>query len=393
MEDQDLFDTIAIHGGQENLNPELALSPPIFQTATFEFKNAAHAEAVMSFESDDYVYSRGENPTLRLLEQRMAALEKGKKAVAFSSGMGAISTVLLSLTKPGDEILAHQTLYGSSHHLLRQLLPRYGIRGKFIDMKDTDCLEKSINKSTRVIYLETPANPSLDVIDIVAVCGLAKVEGIRVVVDNTFASPYFQNPILLGADVVVHSATKYLSGHGDLIAGIAVGADEEYMQSLKFDYMCELGNVLSPFDGWLLLRGIKTLGPRMRLHASNAMEVAKFLEGDRRVEKVFYPGLPSFDGHDVARRQMAGYSGVVSFLLKGGRDKALRFADNIQMIKLAVSLGDTETLLNLPFLMTHRDYSEDELRRYGLDSSLLRLSVGLEDERDIIRDIDRSLNF
>ncbi|MBC7289622.1 MAG: PLP-dependent transferase, partial [Armatimonadetes bacterium] len=283
------FDTQAIHAGWDGKHALGALNPPIYQTSTFVFDSVSHAQKVFSGESAEYVYTRGNNPTLRLFEQKMAILEKGEKAVAFSSGMAAISSVLLSLLKAGDELLTSRTLYGSTYHVATQLLPRYGIRANFADLAHPGAVQAALTDATKVVYLETPANPSLELVDIAATAEAAHRRGAIVVVDNTFATPYFQNPLALGADVVVHSCTKYIGGHGDALGGVAVARDPDYIFRLRFDFLCDLGGVLSPFNAWLLLRGLKTLGVRMERHASNALAVARFLAGHPKVERVLYP--------------------------------------------------------------------------------------------------------
>ena len=288
------FDTQAIHAGWDGKHALGALNPPIYQTSTFVFDSVAHAQKVFSGESAEYVYTRGNNPTLRLFEQKMAILEKGEKAVAFSSGMAAVSSVLLSLLKAGDELLTSRTLYGSTYHVATQFLPRYGIRANFADLAHPGAVQTALTDATKVVYLETPANPSLELVDIAATAEAAHRRGAIVVVDNTFATPYFQNPLALGADVVVHSCTKYIGGHGDALGGVAVARDPEYILRLRFDFLCDLGGVLSPFNAWLFLRGLKTLGIRMERHASNALAVARFLAGHPKVERVLYPGLDEF---------------------------------------------------------------------------------------------------
>ena len=384
------FNTRAIHGGSDGKNPDNALNPPIFQTSTFVFDDIDHVERVMSFESDDYVYTRGNNPTLRLFENRMAELEYGKGAVAFSSGMAAISSVLFSLLKPGDNVIVHRTLYGSSYTLTTQLLPKYGVEYKVVDLTDLEELNESIDSNTRVIYFESPSNPDLSIIDIREVARIARERNIKVVVDNTFASPCFQNPLKLGADVVVHSATKYICGHGDVVGGVAIAQDTDYIDSLKFEYMCEFGGVMSPFDAWLLLRGLKTLGIRMEQHESNAMAVAEYLRGNPRVQKVNYPGIEDFKGYDIAKEQMDGFGAIISFEVEGGLESATRLVEGLELIKLAVSLGDCETLIEVPAAMTHRGYPADQLERFGFSESMVRISVGIEDMDDIIADLDRS---
>lgn len=381
------FDTQSIHAGGKHVQPEHALNPPIFMTSTFTFEDTDKVDAVMSFQSDDYVYTRGNNPTLRLFEQRMAALENGKGAVAFASGMAAISSVLFSLLRPGDNVLVHKTLYGSSHSVVTKVLPKYGMNFRIGDLEKVDEFASMIDEHTRVIYFESPSNPNLSIVDIRRVCAFAKPRGIKVVIDNTFATPYFQRPLELGVDVVVHSATKYICGHGDVVAGVAVANDPEYILSLKFDYMSEFGGVLSPFNAWLLLRGLKTLGVRMRQHEANAMAVAQFLEKHPKVSKVFYPGLAGFPGHETARAQMSGFGAIISFEVRGGLAAAKRVVNNMHMFQLAVSLGDCETLVQLPAAMTHRGYDHQRLAEFGLTESMIRISVGLEDIDDILSEL------
>lgn len=387
------FNTRAIHGGKSGKNPNNALNPPIFQTSTFVFNSIDHANKVMNFESDDYVYTRGNNPTLRLFENKMAELEYGKGAVAFASGMAAISSVILSLLKANETIIAHKTLYGSTFTVVTELLPKYNIKYTIVDLTNLEDLENAIDESTKVIYFETPSNPDLSIIDILEVSKIAKKYGIKVVVDNTFASPYFQNPLLLGADVVVHSATKYISGHGDVVGGVAISKDEDYIHYLKFGYMCELGGVMSPFNAWLLLRGLKTLGLRMKQHEVNAMAVAKFLENHPKVKSVMYPGLENFKGHSIAMKQMKGFGAMISFEVKGGLGAAVKFVEGLKLAQLAVSLGDCETLVELPAAITHRGYPRDKLKEFGLTESMVRISVGLEDKEDIIADLEQALKL
>jgi len=384
------FETQSIHGGGPHKNAENALNPPIYQTSTFVFNDTQHVEDVMSFKSSDYVYTRGNNPTLRLFENRMAALEGGKSAVAFASGMAAISSTLFSLLKPGENVLAHKTLYGSSHSVITELMPRYGMEFKIGDLEGNPELESMVDEKTRVIYFETPSNPSMVLIDIEKIVSFAKPRGIKVVVDNTFASPYFQRPLEMGVDVVCHSATKYICGHGDVVAGVAVARDEDYIQSLKFEYMCEFGGVLSPFNAWLLLRGLKTLSIRMRRHEENAMQLARYLEDHPKVKSVAYPGLESFPGHELAKKQMDGFGAVLSFEIAGDLARARKFVDATQLIQLAVSLGDCESLIELPAAMTHRGYDAARLAEFGLTESMVRISVGIENIQDLIDDLDRA---
>lgn len=387
------FDTRAIHAGGTGKNPSNALNPPIFQTSTFVFDDIDHVEKVMSFQSDDYVYTRGNNPTLRLFENRMAELEHGEGAVAFASGMAAISSVLFSFLKPNDNVIVHRTLYGSSYSVITKLLPQYGVEHKIRDLTNLENLKEAIDENTKLIYFETPSNPNLSIIDIKKVVEIAKEKDIKVVVDNTFATPYFQNPLELGADVVVHSATKYICGHGDVVGGVAISKDNDYIQRLKFDYMCEFGGVMSPFNAWLLLRGLKTMGLRMRQHEKNAIEVAKFLNNHPKIKTVMYPGLENFKGYDIAKEQMNGFGAMISFEVDGGLKDAIKFVESVKLAQLAVSLGDCETLIEVPAAMTHRGYPNEKLKEFGLTESMVRISVGLEDSEDIIEDLEQALNM
>lgn len=385
------FDTISIHAGKKGKNPDNALNPPIFQTATFVFDNIQHVKDVMSFKREDYVYTRGNNPTLKLFENRMVALEEGKAAVAFASGMAAISSTLFCLLKPGDNIIVNRTLYGSTYNVVTKILPQYHVEYKVVDLTKPELFEEAIDEKTKVVYFETPSNPNLSIIDIKRIASIAKEKEIKVVVDNTFATPYFQRPLNLGADIVVHSATKYICGHGDVLGGVAIAKDQDFIQRLKFDYMCEFGGVLSPFDAWLLLRGLKTLGVRMRQHEQNALQVAKFLRKHPKVKNVMYPGLENSPDHNTAKEQMNGYGAMISFEIEGGSQDAIKVVNNVGLIQLAVSLGDCETLIEIPAEMTHRGYPKEKLAEFGLTESMIRLSIGLENVGDIISDLEEAL--
>jgi len=385
------FTTLAIHGEDKKTNPDNSLNDPIYMTSTFTFDKIEDAERAFSFASDDYVYTRGNNPGLIRLEEIMTLLEKGADSVAFSSGMAAISSTLFSLLKPGDALIAHPVLYGSSYNVINKILPDYGIDTKFIDLRNFDKIEKEITGKTKLIYFETPSNPDLGLIDIKKISKLTHSNNIKIVVDNTFATPFFQRPLQLGADIVVHSATKYLSGHGDVLGGVVVSKDEDYIHKLKFNYMTEFGGVLSPFNAWLILRGIKTLKIRMKEHEKNAINVASFLNKHKRVNNIRYPGLENDVYHELAQKQMSGYGAIISFDYNGSKDEAINFINSLNMIKIAVSLGDVETLIEYPFAMTHRDYTEEKLREIGLSKYLIRLSIGLEDYTDIIKDLEQAL--
>ena len=380
------LDTLVVHNSRRE-NPDKALTPPIAMTSTFYFNSVQDAQKAFKFETEDYVYSRGNNPSQRLFEEKMAILEGGNAACAFGSGMGAVSSVMLSLLKPGDKALLHKTLYGSSFSFARTLLTQQGIEVVFIDMTDLDRVKENIDSRTKMIYFESPSNPNLEIVDIEQVCKIAGQFGSKVVVDNTFMSPYLQNPLSLGAYVVLHSATKYISGHGDVIAGVAVSKDADYIARLKFGYMCEYGSVLSPFNAWLLLRGLKTLHVRMQRHEENTKKVVEYLESDPRFRNLNHPSLAKHPGHDTAKKQMRGFGSLVTFEIGDSMQEAVRFVDSLKLFRIAVSLGDTESLVEIPSQMTHFGYSAEELEKAGIAENMIRISIGIEDYNDLIKDL------
>lgn len=385
------FSTKAIHDGFVAENPWNSLNPPIFMTSSFAFSSIEEADEIFKGEREGFVYTRGRNPTTEILEKKIAVLEGGEDSVAFASGMGAISATILSFVQQGDHIVAGKSLYGSAYGFLKHFIARYGVEVSFVDTRDVDEVRSAIRETTKLIYLETPSNPSLHITDIKAVCKLAKEKGIDVVVDNTFATPYWQKPLLLGATAVVHSATKFFSGHGDVVAGITVSKSQEYIDRLRYGFMCELGSPISPFNAWLLIRGLKTLELRMNRHGDNAMILARYLQEHEKVEQVWYPGLKSHEGYEVAQDQMMGFGAIITFTVKGGAEKAKELLTKFKMAKLAVSLGDAETLVESPAFMTHRDYDKDRLEEFGLSDSMIRVAVGLEDSKDIIIDFYEAL--
>lgn len=384
--------TKAIHGkNTTNYSFKKGVAEPISLSSTFYFNSIEEAERTFTCELNDYVYTRGRNPVLDSFEEKMTLLEEGGASIAFASGMGAISTLLFSLLKNGDGIIAHQVLYGSSYELIKKTLPDYGIRSLFVDLKDEGALKEALSENIKVIYFETPCNPTLDVIDIKRVRAIVG-EDILIVVDNTFATPFLQRPLTLGADYVVHSATKYIGGHGDALGGVVVCKDEAEDSRIRFDYMCHFGSVMSPFNGWLFNRGLKTLGLRMEAHSKNAMAVAEFLEDHHKVDAVYYPGLPSFKDYGIAKKQMSHFGGMVSFVIKGTEEEAIKVVESLDLFKLAVSLGDVESLVEHPMRMTHRGYDAMERERFGIDYALIRLSIGLESVDDLIDDLKRGLS-
>ncbi|ARQ74311.1 methionine gamma-lyase [Pseudomonas fragi] len=386
------FSTRAIHYGYNPLENHGAVIPPVYMTSTFAFATAEYGAGCFSGEEHGHFYTRISNPTLALLETRMAALENGEAGVAFSSGMGAIAATFWTLLRPGDEIIVNRTLYGCTFALLHHGIGEFGVVVKHVDMANPAELEAAISPATRMIYFETPANPNMQLVDIAAVCSIAQRRSdVLVVIDNTYCTPYLQRPLELGADVVVHSATKYLSGHSDITAGIVVTrkalADRIRLQGLK-DLT---GAVLSPHDAHLLMRGIKTLALRMDRHCSSAQAIAQMLQDHPAVEWVAYPGLPNFAQYELACRQMKLPGGMIAFELKGGMTAGQRFMNALQLFSRAVSLGGAESLAQHPASMTHSTYTLEERARHGISEGLVRLAVGLEDVADLLADIEQAL--
>ena len=386
------FSTRAIHEGYNPVDEGGALTPPVHFTSTFTFPDVESAGAAFAGEQPAYIYSRISNPTLDLLERRIASLEGAEAAVAFASGMGAITGVLWSLVKPGDEVLVDQTLYGCTHSFLNHGLAKFGVRISHVDMTDSAAVDAALKSCPSIIYFETPANPNMRLIDIREIATKAHAVGARVIVDNTYASPYLTQPISLGADIIVHSATKYLGGHGDLIAGLACGTQEVMEEVRLFGLKDMTGAALSPFNAMLILRGLKTLPLRMREHTANAGIVARFLEARPEVSMVAWPGLESFPQYELAKRQMRLPGGMIAFELKAGKDAAITFMNRLGLIQRAVSLGDAESLIQHPASMTHSTYTPEEQAGHGITPGLIRLSVGLEDVEDILADLSQALS-
>lgn len=387
------FATQAIHGGHKKDPVSGALTTPIFQTSTFVFDSAEQGGRRFALEEDGFIYSRLGNPTNMQLEEKIALLEKGEACLSTASGMGAITSALWTALKAGDHIVASKTLYGCTYALLNHGISRYGVEVTFVDAANLDEVRAAMKENTKVVYLETPANPDLKLVDIEAVAKIGhEVEGCMVIVDNTFCTPYIQRPLELGADVVVHSATKYLNGHGDVIAGFVVGKKEFIDQVRLFGVKDMTGAVLSPFDAYLIMRGMKTLQIRMDRHTKNAMEVAKFLESHENVELVNYPGLESFPQYELAQKQMDMPGGMIAFEVKGGLEAGKKLLNSLELCTLAVSLGDCETLIQHPASMTHSPYTPEEREEAGISEGLIRISVGLEDAEDIIADLKQGLD-
>jgi cystathionine gamma-lyase len=379
------FETKAVHVGEE---PDLESGSgdvvvPIHLSSTFARRKLK--EPTRGFE-----YSRTGNPTRAALEQRLAALEDAPFALAFASGMAAETTVALTLLHAGDQILAFDDLYGGTRRLFTRVLgPNFHIEVEYVDARNPGIVEDAMRENTKIIWLETPTNPLMKICDIAAIARIGREANVRVVVDNTFMSPYFQNPLRLGADLVVHSATKYLNGHSDSVGGAIMLSDETLYQQLKYNQNAA-GAILSPFDSYLILRGTKTLALRMKQHEKNALRIAEFLEKHPGVKRVFYPGLKSHPQHTLAREQSSGFGGMLSFEIRGGLEEAEIFLSKLKIFSLAESLGGVESLIEHPALMTHASVSKIERERVGITDSLIRISAGIENADDLIEDLERA---
>jgi methionine-gamma-lyase len=387
------FSTRAIHHGYDPLDHQGALVPPVHLSATFAFPDTDDGMRRFAGDAFGYVYTRISNPTLALLEARLASLESGAAAVVFGSGMGAITATLWTLLAPGDEVLVDRTLYGCTFAFMHHGLERFGVRIRHADLTDASALAAQIGPRTKLVYFESPANPNMRLVDIAAVSAVARRHGVLVAVDNTYCSPYLQRPLEFGADIVLHSATKYLGGHGDLTAGAAIFRDPELAQRVRLQGLKDLtGAVLSPQDAFLVLRGLKTLALRMRQHCANAHAIAELLAAHPVVDVVHYPGLTSFPQHALAKRQMKLPGGMIAFELRGGVQAGKCFLDALQLVTRAVSLGDAESLAQHPASMTHSTYTADERRAHGISEGLVRISAGLEDTDDLLADVQQALD-
>lgn len=385
------FSTRAIHHAHDPYEGPGALCPPIYLSSTYAFPTVAEGMARFAGEQPGYVYSRVGNPTTRLLEERLANLEGGETALVTASGQGATTSLLWTLLAPGDELIADKTLYGCTFAFFHEGLEKFGVKVRHLDLTEPAHLAAAISARTRVVFFETPANPNMRLVDIAAIADIARRHGALTVVDNTYCTPYLQRPLELGADLVVHSATKYLGGHGDLLAGAIVGP-KAILDEVRFIGIKDMtGAVLSSQDAFLILRGIKTLALRMDRHCLNARRVAEYLAGHPAVAVVHFPGLPSFPQHDLACQQMAQPGGMVAFELKGGIEAGRRFMDALKLFTRAVSLGDAESLAQHPASMTHAVYSAEERAAHFISEGLVRLSVGLEDGEDLLADLGQAL--
>ncbi len=377
------FETRAIHDGQAADPQTGAVIVPVYQTSTYQ------QEAVGKHKG--YEYSRTGNPTRHALEIALASLEEGRYGLAFASGVAA-TTAVFSLLKTGDHIVAGDDLYGGTYRILEKVLKKWGLSTSYADVDDTGSFKKAIRKNTKLIWIETPTNPLLKIVDIRKIAEIARKHNIILAVDNTFASPYFQKPLLLGADIVVHSTTKYIAGHSDIVGGAAVLNDQKLYDELKY-YQNAAGAVPGPWDSWLVLRGLKTLAIRMRAHEENALYLAKYLSKHPKVKRVYYPGLTSSKNYSIARKQMQGFSGMLSLELKGGRQEVDRFFSNLKLFSLAESLGGVESLISYPAGMTHSSMPREERLKRGITDNFIRVSVGIEDKIDLKADIARALTF
>ncbi|EMI9090119.1 MULTISPECIES: methionine gamma-lyase [Bacillus] len=378
------METALIHHGYTSEEHKGSLTPPLFQTSTFTFETAQQGEASFAGVDPSYIYSRLGNPTVKLFEERMAVLEGGEEALAFGSGMAAISATLIGFLKAGDHIICSNGLYGCTYGFLEVLEEKFMITHSFCDMETEDDIENEIRPNTKLIFVETPINPTMKLIDLKQVIRVAKRNGLLVIVDNTFCSPYLQRPLEMGCDAVVHSATKYIGGHGDVVAGVTICKTKALAEQIR-PMRKDIGGIMAPFDAWLLLRGLKTLAVRMDRHCDNAEKIVSFLKNHDAVEGVWYP-----EG-ELASRQMKRGGGVISFSIKGGKEETQAFINDLHFITIAVSLGDTETLIQHPATMTHAAIPAKLRQEMGIYDNLIRLSVGLESWEDIVSDLEQAL--
>ncbi len=385
------FNSKLIHAGAYDDANGSAVGP-IYQTSTFKFRNADHGARCFSGEEKGYIYTRLGNPTIEELENAVAELENGVGALAVSSGMAAVNTVYLTLLGQGDHMISHSSVYGPSRGIMEKLYPKYGVESTYIDCTDLSNIEKAIKPNTKLLYLETPANPTMGITDIAAAAELAHKHNILVCVDNTFSSPYLQKPLDLGADIVLHSMTKFINGHADIVGGIVIAKTPEMFGELKY-VMTNMGFNMDPHQAWLTRRGLKTLAIRIDRAQENAIKVAEYLEKHPKVEWILYPGLKSHPQYELAKRQMKGPGAMISFGVKGGLEAGKTVMDNMHLALLAVSLGGIETLIQHPASMTHSKLSKEARETAGISDGLIRLSVGIEDAQDIIDDLAHALSL
>ena len=385
------FDTVEAHAGEPR-DTYGSLIPPIYQTSTFYFASTDDALEACGDYAESFAYSRITNPSLDYMEQKLAALEHGKGAVSYASGMGAVAGALFAALKCGDHVIFTKAKYSGTEDITSDWLPRFGIEHDSFQADHLEELEPLIKPNTKVIYVETPANPTMVLVDLAEVAKIAHRHGAKVFVDNTFAAPYNTNPLDLGVDVVIHSLTKYIGGHGDLLGGAVISNDTEFLRQCRLGTLMHFGAVMAPFTAFLVCRGMKTLGVRMRQHNENALKIARWLEADPRIETVRYPFLESNPQYDIAKKQMRGGGGMISFDVKGGLEAGKKFINSLKLCTLAVSLGDTETLVEQAAAMTHTMIPKEVREAAGITDGMIRMSVGLEDPDDIIADLDQALS-
>lgn len=385
------FDTVEVHAGEPR-DTYGSLIPPIYQTSTFYFDSTDDAVEACGDYAESFAYSRITNPSLDYMEQKLAALEHGKGAVSYASGMGAVAGALFAALKCGDHVIFTKAKYSGTEDITSDWLPRFGIEHDSFQADHLEELEPLIKPNTKVIYVETPANPTMVLVDLAEVAKIAHRHGAKVFVDNTFATPYNTNPLDLGVDVVIHSLTKYIGGHGDLLGGAVISNDTEFLRQCRLGTLMHFGAVMAPFTAFLVCRGMKTLGVRMRQHNENALKIARWLEADPRIETVRYPFLESNPQYDIAKKQMRGGGGMISFDVKGGLEAGKKFINSLKLCTLAVSLGDTETLVEQAAAMTHTMIPKEVREAAGITDGMIRMSVGLEDPDDIIADLDQALS-
>lgn len=385
------FDTVEVHAGEPR-DTYGSLIPPIYQTSTFYFASTDDAVEACGDYAESFAYSRITNPSLDYMEQKLAALEHGKGAVSYASGMGAVAGALFAALKCGDHVIFTKAKYSGTEDITSDWLPRFGIEHDSFQADHLEELEPLIKPNTKVIYVETPANPTMVLVDLAEVAKIAHRHGAKVFVDNTFATPYNTNPLDLGVDVVIHSLTKYIGGHGDLLGGAVISNDTEFLRQCRLGTLMHFGAVMAPFTAFLVCRGMKTLGVRMRQHNENALKIARWLEADPRIETVRYPFLESNPQYDIAKKQMRGGGGMTSFDVKGGLEAGKKFINSLKLCTLAVSLGDTETLVEQAAAMTHTMIPKEVREAAGITDGMIRMSVGLEDPDDIIADLDQALS-
>lgn len=383
-------ETLCIHAGKTYDTQFGSLATPLFQTSTFVFDSAEQGAARFAGEAEGFIYTRLGNPTTRELELKVAALEGMADGAATATGMGAVAAATLAFLQQGDHLIASKAIYGCSFALFNHQFARYGIEVSFVDMTDHAAVEAARRPNTKMLFAETPINPNLVVLDLEFLGRFCRQHSIKSLIDNTFLTPLLQQPVLFGIDIVIHSATKYLNGHGDVVAGIIL-SDADTIKTIKLTTLKDMGATISPHDAWLIIRGLKTLSVRMERHCQNAQKVAEYLQAHPAVATVYYPGLPSHPGHRFLGTQMKGAGGVLAFELKGSLDDGRYFINQCALLSLAVSLGDAESLIQHPASMTHSPYTAEERRAAGISDGLIRISVGLEHVDDIIADIQQAL--